>query len=156
MIMMPTRRLEAYEQPHRAIAGLQMATRVRTMDEIVPLRTASSAPRRRQQEDKTMGVPHGVMNAFVKARRVQLKHVDSEALMYFCESYGYLVLEDSLSDADGGEYPAANDTFISFGCLAPPQDGLYDIDVRVSLNGSVHLHVVRFDRHISTQETAGV
>lgn len=97
------------------------------------------------------GVPHGVTNAKVKARNIRVFAGD----VYFCPSKDYMVLAHTLAGADGGVYPPYDRSEMTIGCPVPP-DGMYDIQMTVSVNGSTCVHIERFDEAAEPLQPASV
>lgn len=90
------------------------------------------------------GIPHGVRHAIVLARNVLvLTRQDGMREVRFCQSGSYRVVRDSIDHADEGSYPTVDQTLISTsGPL--PEDGYHPVRMRVSVNGSVHVHIESF------------
>lgn len=122
------------EQPHRLHAGLHSATLVER-----GLKT-SAVPTPETPVPEGTGVPHGVRSAIVYAEGVRVAHFDGQPFVYFCGSRNYQVLADTVRDGDDGQYPVVGKSRISASC-AMPDDGIYPVRMRVSVNGSVAVHI---------------
>lgn len=127
------------EQPHMLQWGLKEA-------EIVGRGSAPTEKTGLMPVGATaMGVPHGVTRAIVFARcvRVDRDRCGGKPLIFFCESYDYAVVAESIDKADDGGYPDAADAEISTSGKIPAP-GYYDARMRVSINGSIKVHIERF------------
>lgn len=94
--------------------------------------------------ERNAGVPHGVTEALVFVRNVNIIHNDSGTQVRFCNTNGYMAVASTLQGADGGNYPPIDRSRISLGCKLP-SEGLHTARLRVSVNGHVCVHVEAFD-----------
>ncbi len=94
--------------------------------------------------NKDAGVPHGVVDALVFVRNVNIVHAGNGTQVRFCHTTNYMAVESTLDGADGGNYPPIDRSRISLGCKLP-SEGLHTARLRVSVNGRVTVHVEAFD-----------
>ncbi len=95
------------------------------------------------------GVPHGVENATLYVRCIKVERTASGKLEYrFCPTQNYQVLTATIRGGDRKPYPSIDRTFLSLACKEP-SPGYHTARARVTVNGSVHIHVEAFDVEIS-------
>jgi hypothetical protein len=82
-----------------------------------------------------------VREAIVYARDMRVAYYDGQPHLFFCESYDFKVVAPTAADGDGGAYPAPGRNFVSASARIPQQSGYYPVRMRVSINGSVAVHI---------------
>jgi hypothetical protein len=128
------RTLSHLEQPEKLHFGLQNAAVVEELAD--------------ESEDVVeMGVPHGVLHATVLARGVLLSRERNAPRIFFCRSYGYRVLGSTLQGRDDNDYPDVGKTRLDIEAPLPKEDGLYDVMMDISVNGSVDATITAFHPH---------
>ena len=125
------------EQPEVLIDNLQRAIRINHLGEELPHHIQLT------QLLFKMGVPHGVHSAIVWAHDVRIQWEEEQPLLFFCQSHNYRTLRSTLTGEDRQRYPHPARSFISVGTPIP-FDGLFGARLRVSVNGSVSIHVEQF------------
>lgn len=93
----------------------------------------------RQFDPHRRGIPHGVENVLIRARNVRV--MDRGQSIAYCNSHSYEALE-TVPPGDEGQYPQEGVTDVA--CKVP-RDGFYDVLMRVSVNGTMHVRIEQFE-----------
>jgi len=154
---MELRPIASREQPEVLIRRLQEAVVVETAAAVLLTfseRVYALLPQRYRRKRKSgilvpcaempCGVPHGVVDAVVYARRVRVQNLGTSPMIFFCPSVDYKVLGSTIRNSDNGLYPHESKCLISSSVDVPNMDGHYDVCMRVSVNGSVKIAVEEF------------
>lgn len=133
------------EQPNVLVSNLQRAKRIVTPDER-PSRILTSASHLFRSSNRLgIGVPHGVRNAIVLVRNLRIEWPTEEhPLLFFCASHDFEVADSTIRDGDSLPYPDLSKCFLSTAAMVPTDDTFVGARMRVSINGSLSIHIERF------------
>lgn len=88
------------------------------------------------------GVPHGVVNARVRARNVRIiNHNSAKPDIRWCPSGRYEVIKESIGDHDHGIYPPVGEGRIASSTPLPNGDKLCDVEFLATVNGRVSVNL---------------